>query len=97
MSSTSALPLNQVLVQLLVQLMVQLLALVLGLGLSILVAHVFDSFELSLTYFSCLSLLIGLYVCPTLIGLSLPITIYYQSRRNVSIQMKALIRNPLKY
>lgn len=62
----------------------QIIAFVLALGMPLLVAYVFDSFGLSLTYFSSPALLIGLYICPALIGLGLPITIYYQSQQNVS-------------
>jgi len=63
---------------------VQIIALTLSLTLPLLVAYYFDSYGLSLTYFSSPILLIGLYVCPSLIGLSLPITIYYQLQKRVS-------------
>ncbi|XP_032585617.2 endoplasmic reticulum metallopeptidase 1 [Drosophila mojavensis] len=82
MSSISSLSLTQVLQRVLIQLILQIIALALGLALPLLIAYVFDSFGLSLTYFSSLSLLIGLYVCPALIGLSLPITIYYQWKKD---------------
>lgn len=62
----------------------QIIAFALGLGLPILVAYYFDSLGLSLTYYSNYSLLIGLYVCPSLIGLSLPIMLYYLMNQNVS-------------
>lgn len=84
MSSISSLSLTQVLQRVLIQLILQIIALALGLAVPLLIAYVFDSFGLSLTYFSSLSLLIGLYVCPALIGLSLPITIYYQWKKDVS-------------
>ncbi|EDW60407.1 endoplasmic reticulum metallopeptidase 1 [Drosophila virilis] len=81
MSAVSSLSLVHVLKRISILLALQILALVLGLALPLLVACIFDSFGSSLTYFSSLSLLIGLYVCPSLIGMSLPITIYYQLKR----------------
>lgn len=70
--------------RLIILVILQILALVLGLGLPILVAYYFDTLGLSLTYYSNYSLLIGLYICPSLIGLSLPIMLYYQMNQNVS-------------
>ncbi|EDW01022.1 GH20683 [Drosophila grimshawi] len=63
-------------------LIIQLISFVLGLVFPALVAHVFDNLGLSLTYFSTPLLVIGLYVCPSLIGLSLPITMYYSIQCN---------------
>ncbi|EDW01020.1 endoplasmic reticulum metallopeptidase 1 [Drosophila grimshawi] len=63
----------------------QIISFVLGLALPAVVAYVFDSLGLSLTYYSTPLLVIGLYVCPSLIGLSLPITIYYSLQRNDKI------------
>ncbi|EDW60406.2 endoplasmic reticulum metallopeptidase 1 [Drosophila virilis] len=68
--------------RLIILVILQIIAFVLALGLPMLIAYVFDSFGLSLTYFSTPALLIGLYICPALIGLGLPITIYYQSQQN---------------
>jgi len=62
----------------------QVISVVLGVVFPIVVAHTMDSFGLSLTYFSNLILTIGLYVCPSLLGLSLPITIYYSLQCKVS-------------
>ncbi|XP_030558328.1 endoplasmic reticulum metallopeptidase 1-like [Drosophila novamexicana] len=64
---------------------IQIISFVLGLALPIVVAYVFDNLGLSLTYYSTPLLVIGLYVCPSLIGLSLPITIYYGIQRNEKI------------
>lgn len=66
-------------------LIVQAISFVLGLALPIVVSYVFDNVGLSLTYYSTPLLVIGLYVCPSLIGLSLPITVYYNIQCNVSI------------
>ncbi|KAH8299601.1 hypothetical protein KR044_003430, partial [Drosophila immigrans] len=60
---------------------IQTVAFALGIGLPIVVAYVMDSFGLSLTYYSTPLLIVGLYVCPSLIGLSLPTTIYYTLQR----------------
>ncbi|KAH8372470.1 hypothetical protein KR093_011686, partial [Drosophila rubida] len=61
---------------------IQLISFVLALVLPIVVTYAMDSFGLSLTYYSTPLLVVGLYVCPSLIGLSLPITIYYSLQRN---------------
>lgn len=90
MSAVSSVSLAHVLKRILILLALQILALVLGLALPLLIACIFDSFGSSLTYFSSLSLLIGLYVCPSLIGMSLPITIYYQLNRKVSVHVDEL-------
>lgn len=63
---------------------VQLVSFALGLVSPILIASVMDNYSLSLTYYSTPQLVIGLYVIPSLIGLSLPVTIYYKLQRNVS-------------
>ncbi|EDW61968.2 endoplasmic reticulum metallopeptidase 1 [Drosophila virilis] len=66
-------------------LIVQVISFVLGLALPIVVSYVFDNVGLSLTYYSTPLLVIGLYVCPSLIGLSLPITMYYNIQCNEKI------------
>ncbi|XP_022229013.2 endoplasmic reticulum metallopeptidase 1-like isoform X2 [Drosophila obscura] len=63
-------------------LVLQVIALLLGLGLPVVVAYLFDKYGLSLTYYSTPALLIGLYVCPSLIGLSLPSFIYLKLQRD---------------
>jgi len=65
-------------------LVIQIISFVLGLALPAVVAYAMDSVGLSLTYYSVPLLIIGLYVCPALIGLCLPTTIYYYFQRNVS-------------
>lgn len=65
--------------------LVQLVSFILGFVFPIMVAYGMDSVGLSLTYFSNNLLIIGLYVVPSLIGLSLPITIYFRFQRNVSL------------
>ncbi|KAH8371342.1 hypothetical protein KR093_007018, partial [Drosophila rubida] len=66
---------------------IQIIAFALGIALPIVVAYVMDSFGHSLTYYSTPLLVIGLYVCPSLIGLSLPTTIYYSLQRNDKISI----------
>ncbi|XP_023033288.1 endoplasmic reticulum metallopeptidase 1 [Drosophila willistoni] len=66
-------------------LILQIIAFVLGVGLPVVVAYVMDMYGLSLTYFSTPALLIGLYVCPSLLGLSLPTFIYFKLQRNDKI------------
>ncbi|XP_062134407.1 endoplasmic reticulum metallopeptidase 1-like [Drosophila sulfurigaster albostrigata] len=68
----------------LVQVM-QIISFVLGLIIPIVVTYVLDSYDRSLTYYSNPLLLIGLYVCPSLLGLSLPITFYYSLQQNNKI------------
>jgi len=87
MSAVSSLSSCHVVQRLIILIVIQILGFVLELALPVLVAYVFDSFGLSLTYFSSRYLLIGLYVCPSLIGLTLPITIYYQSQQKVSLKI----------
>ncbi|EDV35716.2 uncharacterized protein Dana_GF12335 [Drosophila ananassae] len=57
-------------------LILQIFAFYLGWILPIWVAKVFDNCGRSLTYFSSPSLMFGLYVCPSLIGLCLPSILY---------------------
>ncbi|KAH8371339.1 hypothetical protein KR093_007017 [Drosophila rubida] len=61
---------------------IQIIAFALGIALPIVVAYMMDSFGHSLTYYSTPLLVVGLYVCPALIGLSLPTTIYYNLQSN---------------
>jgi len=63
---------------------IQIISFVLGLALPAVVAYGMDSVGLSLTYYSVPLLVIGLYVCPSLLGLSIPLAIYYHFQRNVS-------------
>lgn len=69
-------------------LVVQVVAVVLGVGLPIIVAYVFDKYGLTLTYYSTPILSLGLYVCPSLVGLALPSCIYLKLQKNVSILEK---------
>ncbi|KAH8418651.1 hypothetical protein KR222_008448, partial [Zaprionus bogoriensis] len=80
MSVVSSTSFCSMVLRLILSVIIQTIALVLGLTLPLLVAYYLDSFGLSLTYFSSTWLIIGLYVCPSLIGLSLPIMIYLQSQ-----------------
>ncbi|KAL7737087.1 hypothetical protein ACLKA6_005304 [Drosophila palustris] len=64
---------------------IQVISFVLSLALPMVIAYGMDSLGLSLTYYSTPMLIVGLYVCPSLLGLSLPITIYYSLQRNNKI------------
>ncbi|KAH8348935.1 hypothetical protein KR084_012583, partial [Drosophila pseudotakahashii] len=63
-------------------LIVQLVAFVMGLALPLMVAYMFDKYGLSMTYFSTPSLSLGLYVCPSLVGLALPNFVYLRMQKN---------------
>lgn len=65
--------------------MVQVVAFVLGLGLPISVAYLFDKYGLTMTYFSTPALSLGLYVCPSLLGLALPSYVHLRMQQNVSL------------
>nr|NP_611418.1 uncharacterized protein Dmel_CG10081, isoform A [Drosophila melanogaster]AAF57569.1 uncharacterized protein Dmel_CG10081, isoform A [Drosophila melanogaster]AAY55128.2 RE61138p [Drosophila melanogaster]AOQ11175.1 CG10081-RA [synthetic construct] len=67
---------EQILSTFILVLVVQLIAFVLALALPLLVAYGLDKYGLSLSYFATPSLLIGLYICPSLLGLTLPSYIY---------------------
>ncbi|KAH8300004.1 hypothetical protein KR044_008474 [Drosophila immigrans] len=82
MSDVSQVSICHVLSWFILVFVIQIIAFALGIGLPIVVAYVMDSFGLSLTYYSTPLLIVGLYVCPSLIGLSLPTTIYYTLQRN---------------
>ncbi|XP_060658303.1 endoplasmic reticulum metallopeptidase 1-like [Drosophila nasuta] len=61
------------------------LGMILCLGLPLLMAVMFDAGDRSLTYFTNTWLMIGLFICPAIIGLSLPTTVYYMFRKNLNI------------
>ncbi|KAH8401775.1 hypothetical protein KR009_007797, partial [Drosophila setifemur] len=66
-------------------LVVQLVAFVLGLGLPIVVGYMFDKYGLTLSYFSTPAISLGLYVCPSLVGLALPSYIYLKLQKNENV------------
>ncbi|XP_051860674.1 endoplasmic reticulum metallopeptidase 1-like isoform X2 [Drosophila albomicans] len=82
MSSVSKVSICHVIRWFILVFVIQIISFVLGLGLPIAVAYGMYSLGLSLTYYSTHLLVVGLYVCPSLIGLSVPITIYYSLQRN---------------
>lgn len=61
------------------------LGMVFCLGLPLLMALLFDAGNQSLSYFTNTWLLFGLFICPAIIGLSFPTTLYYSLRKNVNI------------
>ncbi|ALC42476.1 CG10073, partial [Drosophila busckii] len=85
MSSMSEVTICNVIVRFILVLVLQLVSFVLSLALPVAVSYVFDMFGMSLTYYSTPWLMICLYVCPSLLGLSLPITIYMYFQRNGKI------------
>ncbi|KRG04649.1 uncharacterized protein Dmoj_GI19046 [Drosophila mojavensis] len=85
MTAVSNVSFSQVACWLTLVLVVQVICFVLGVVLPLIVAQLFDNWGLSLTYYSTPLLVIGLYVCPSLIGLSLPLTIYFAVQRNDKI------------
>ncbi|KAH8297368.1 hypothetical protein KR044_010979, partial [Drosophila immigrans] len=92
MSAVSSLSSSRVVLRLIILLIVQLIAFVLAMGLPIVVAYLFDSIGLPMTYYSSPYLLIGLYVCPSLIGLSLPITIYFHFEEKNKLAFSYLVQ-----
>ncbi|CAD7014592.1 unnamed protein product [Ceratitis capitata] len=59
-----------------------LLGWILAFALPALMATIFDSADQSLTWFTSKWLVLGLYVCPTLLGLSTPTLLYLSISRN---------------
>ncbi|SPP74188.1 endoplasmic reticulum metallopeptidase 1-like [Drosophila guanche] len=57
----------------------------LSLGLPLLMGVLFDAGDRSLTYFSNNWLVIGLYICPAMIGQVLPLSLYYTLKPNNKI------------
>ncbi|XP_064543535.1 endoplasmic reticulum metallopeptidase 1-like [Drosophila montana] len=58
---------------------------VLALGLPMLMAVFYDAGDRTLTYFTNSWLVIGLFICPSVIGLVLPFTLYYTLRPSSKI------------
>lgn len=83
MSVLSSLSFCSVTLRLISLTIIQIIALVLSVAFPLFMAYYFDSIGLSMVYFSSPWLIIGLYICPSLIGLSLPILIYLQCQQQV--------------
>lgn len=64
--------------------LLELASFVLALGLPVLMAVFYDAGDRTLTYFTNSWLVIGLFICPSVIGLVLPFTLYYTLRPSVS-------------
>ncbi|KAH8384735.1 hypothetical protein KR093_007119, partial [Drosophila rubida] len=92
MSAVSSLSAGHVGLRLVALLVTQLVAFVLAIALPIVVAYLFDSFGLPMTYYSSPYLLIGLYVCPSLIGLSLPITVFFHFEKQNKLPFNYLVQ-----
>ncbi|XP_017024974.1 endoplasmic reticulum metallopeptidase 1 [Drosophila kikkawai] len=66
-------------------LVLQLVAFVLGLALPLAVAYGLDKYGFSLSYYATPSLMVGLFVCPSLLGLALPSYIYLKLQNNEKV------------
>ncbi|KAH8400960.1 hypothetical protein KR009_002177, partial [Drosophila setifemur] len=69
------------------QFLLAILGFLLAVGFPLLMSVFYDSGNRTMTYFSNSWLVIGVYVCPSLIGLVLPSTLYLTLRPSVSIPM----------
>ncbi|KAH8290309.1 hypothetical protein KR054_001805, partial [Drosophila jambulina] len=76
---------GQVLGWFILVLVLQLVAFVLGLALPVAVAFGMDNYGLSLSYYATPSLMVGLFVCPSLLGLILPSYIYLKLQDNEKV------------
>lgn len=83
MSVISSVSFCSVTLRLISLLIIQTIALGLSLAFPLLMAYYLDSIGSSMAYFSSTWLIIGLFICPSLIGLILPILIYYQCQQQV--------------
>lgn len=77
MSRTTVLSVGDVAVAFGILFLLEIAAFLLALGLPILMAVMYDAGGRSLTYLSSSWLVVGLYICPSLIGLALPVTLYF--------------------
>ncbi|KAH8270808.1 hypothetical protein KR018_005397, partial [Drosophila ironensis] len=66
-------------------LVLQVIAFVLALALPIAMAYGLDKYGYTLSYFATSSLVVGLYICPCLVGLALPSYIYLKFQENDKI------------
>lgn len=64
-------------------LVLHVIGVLLSICLPLLMAVMFDAGDRSLTYFTNNWLVLGLYICPAVIGLVLPLTLYYTLMPNV--------------
>ncbi|EDW01017.1 GH20688 [Drosophila grimshawi] len=85
MAHVSELSLCQVLIWFAIILGLHIVGVALCLGLPLLMAVLFDAGNHSLTYFTSNWLMLGLFVCPAIIGLSLPTTLYFSFRKNQNV------------
>lgn len=67
------------------------LGMIFCLGLPLLMAILFDAGNQSLSYFTNTWLMFGLFICPAIIGLSFPTTLYYTLRKNVNIALSVYV------
>ncbi|XP_020801065.1 endoplasmic reticulum metallopeptidase 1 [Drosophila serrata] len=74
--------LSQISIWFLIILGLHVVGFLLCLGLPLLMAVLFDAGDRSMTYFTSNWLVFGLYICPAVIGLVLPLTLYYTLKPN---------------
>ncbi|XP_043644731.1 endoplasmic reticulum metallopeptidase 1-like [Drosophila teissieri] len=85
----------QISIRFLIILGLHFVGLLLCICLPLLVAVLFDAGDRSLTYFTSNWLVFGLYVCPAIIGLVLPLTLYFTLLRNDKLSHPYLIQMSL--
>ncbi|KMY93172.1 endoplasmic reticulum metallopeptidase 1 [Drosophila simulans] len=86
---------GQILIQFLIILGLHVVGLLLSICLPLLMAVLFDAGDRSLTYFTSNWLVFGLYVCPAIIGLVLPLTLYFTLLPNDKLSHPYLIQMSL--
>jgi len=68
------------------QFLLAILGFLLALGFPLLMSVFYDAGDRTMTYFSNSWLVIGLFICPSVIGLVLPATLYLSLRPSVSLK-----------
>ncbi|EDW85577.2 uncharacterized protein Dwil_GK23156 [Drosophila willistoni] len=76
---------GQLFIWFLIILALQVTGLALSVALPLLMAVLFDAGNNSMSYFTNNWLVIGLYICPAVIGQVLPLTLYYTLKRNEKV------------
>ncbi|KAH8401894.1 hypothetical protein KR009_008525, partial [Drosophila setifemur] len=87
MASTSEVSLGQISIWFLIILGLHLVGCLLSIALPILMAVLYDIGDRTMTYYSNNWLVIGLYICPAIIGLVLPSTLYHAFKPNNKISI----------
>jgi len=85
MTSVSEVSPGRISILFVIALGLHLLGCLLCITLPLLMAVLYDVSDRTLTYYSNNWLVIGLYICPAIIGMVLPSTIYHSFKTNVSV------------